>query len=297
MSDSDAITEVVLKDLVSYIGKGQCILFLGAGIHAAPPRGSASDYPRAKRPPMGGELAQLLSQECGFDQPLPDEPSSDLMRVALRYELARSRKSLVESLRRYLLEGKEPSPVLKAVAQLPFPIFVTTNYDRFLEDTLQRVANKHPTVRVYSKESREPTKDYPGEPAEEQPLLFKMHGDLSDPATIVITDEDYITFVQRMSDRDLYHPVPETIRYWIRKWPTLFIGYSLGDFNLRLLWRTLRWRVDASALPQTYIVDPRPDPDVRKSWSVGTPPRYIAQDLWEFIPWLYKEINGQAFVL
>nr|NIV36825.1 hypothetical protein [Anaerolineae bacterium] len=129
MSDSDASTDVALKDLAGFIEKGQCILFLGAGIHAAPPRGSASAYPRAKRPPMAKELAKLLSQDCGFRDQFPDEPASDLMRVAVRYEFAKGRRSLVETLSRYLLKRKEPSPVLKAVAQLPFPIFVTTNYD------------------------------------------------------------------------------------------------------------------------------------------------------------------------
>ncbi len=123
-----------------------------------------------------------------------------------------------------------------------------------------------------------------------------MHGDFDDRASIVITDEDYITFVQRMSDKDALHPVPETIRYRMLKWPTLFVGYSLRDYNLRLLFRTLRWRVDPANFPQSFSVDRNPDPLILQVWQHERRfITFVTQDLWTFVPWLYKEVCGEEY--
>ena len=49
----------------------------------------------------------------------------------------------------------------------------------------------------------------------------------------MITDEDYIQFVQRMSDKEALPPSAcRRSVYRLRRWPTLFIGYSLQDYNL-----------------------------------------------------------------
>jgi hypothetical protein len=59
--------------------------------------------------------------------------------------------------------------------------------------------------------------------------------------------EDYIDFILRMSDKDPLNPVPKEIKPWFYYWPTLFLGYSLMDYNLRLLFRTLRWKMDPAS--------------------------------------------------
>ncbi|MES1242483.1 MAG: SIR2 family protein, partial [Acidobacteriota bacterium] len=114
--------------------------------------------------------------------------------------------------------------------------------------------------------------------------------------SVVITDEDYIGFVQRMSDKDPKNPVPETVRFRLRRWPILFVGYSLRDYNLRLLIRTLRWRVDEANVPTAYAVDPFPDPLILRVWQDSR--RFVtffAENLWTFVPWLYREVTGQDF--
>ena len=53
-----------------------------------------------------------------------------------------------------------------------------------------------------------------------------------------------------------FNPVPDTFYYRLSKWPTLFIGYSLLDYNLRLLLKTLRHKKDQ--FPRSYSIDPWP---------------------------------------
>ena len=52
----------------------------------------------------------------------------------------------------------------------------------------------------------------------------------------------------------------------MKRWPTLFVGYSLRDYNLRLLFRTLRWRIDPANFPRAFSVDRTPDPLILEVW-------------------------------
>ncbi len=282
-----------VKQLVKHVKKEECILFLGAGVHAPPPDGSRYVYPEEQRPPLGGDLAKRLAAECDFEQKFPDESPRDLQRVSLCFEKTAGlgRSSLVDFLDTHLKVGKKPSPILKMLAALPFRIIVTTNYDQLLENALVE-SEKHPVIFVYNPHLDEPTPDMAEDPTAERPLVFKMYGDIDRPDSIVITDEDYITFSQRMSAREALHPVPQIIRFRMRMWPTLFVGYSLRDYNLRLLFRSLRWRSDVADFPPAFIVDRHPDPLTLQTWQNERRfATFITQDLWTFVAWLRQEVQ------
>ena len=287
----------VLQNLVSLVSEGNCILFLGAGIHAPPPEDSPYRYPEEQRPLLGRNLAENLARKFCFDEEFSSESTYDLQRVSLFIETKRGlgRKTLVDNLDDLLRKEKKPSPALKMLSELPFKIMVTTNYDRLLESALVK-QDKDPFSIVYDPNPDTPTRDMTEDPTVGRPLLFKMHGDLNHRESIVITDEDYITFVQRMLDKNAYNPVPQTVRFRMLRWPTLFIGYSLRDYNLRLLFRTLRWRVDTAEYPISYAVDREPDPLTLRVWQDERRIiSFVIEDLWKFLPWLYKEVKGEKF--
>ena len=143
---------------------------------------------------------------------------------------------------------------------------ITTNYDQLYERALTEVSQEQARADqkseaevaetkgtfekcVYSPKSTVKTIDCKPEPSTASPYLLKMHGDLDQPESIVITDEDYIQFVLRMGDKHPYHPVGKNVLTHLIKWPTLFIGYRLVDYNLRLLFKTLRWKMDRANIP------------------------------------------------
>lgn len=289
----------LLNDLVEHVRRGDCILFLGAGAHVPPPEDSPYSYPEAQRPPMGNALASLLARDCEFEKVVPHDSVSDLQRVSLCYETTQGlgRKSLIDALTRYLEVGKEPSPLLRMLAALPFKIILTTNYDRLFEKALHG-CGKQVEALIYDPIPGIQAKDSVEDSMPDRPLLFKIYGDLTRPESVVITDEDYIGFVQRMSETEATHPLPPTVRFRMRKWPMLFVGYSLRDYNLRLLIRTLLWKVDPSTIPRSYSVDPYPDPLILKVWQNQRGlVSFLAQSLWTFTPWLYHEIVGNDFPL
>jgi SIR2-like domain len=286
----DYSVDDALDAIATALDERRCILFLGAGVHAPPPAGEESRYPSAHRPPIGKQLSVKLAELCGLEQRAPNEDVKNLQRVALFYEIRRSRKQLVDAVIEAVQTGKEPSPMLRALAELNFPIIMTTNYDHLLESAL-RDAGKDPQKTVYN--PQQVTTVSRGDPTVGQPIVFKLHGDVESPESIVITDEDYIKFVLRMNDKDPYDPIPLSLKYHLTLWPTLFVGYSLLDYNLRLLFMTLRWKVDKAAVPDMYSVDMTPDPLIVDVWHQQQRyVKFIAADVWNFVPRLYERVRG-----
>jgi hypothetical protein len=324
-----------VTDLYEAVQRRECVLFLGAGVHYPPPADSSYVYQPEHRPPLGAAFSRWLADECSaeLDAESRDDPSDPtaispgdeqrtrrevewkireeqrekkraylrqhrdaLQRTSWYYEVHHNRALLVNKIKDAVNTGKEPSPLVRALAEMDFPIVITTNYDQLFETALRR-AGKEPTTRIYDPRGLQSTRNFVGLPKATERWLFKMHGCVSDPSSIVVTDEDYINFVMRMGDSEDYAPVPQKIRVQFKEWPTLFVGYSLLDYNLRLLFRTLRRRVDPADQPATYSLDPSPDLLVLATYgsraekgSVGPLVSFIEQDSWRFVPALYQRV-------
>jgi hypothetical protein len=319
-----------IDQIVRSVVSGEVVLFLGAGVHASKPAppGQPESPPDPRRPLFAGALAEALARESRWAERFPNKPPKDyFQRVALDYELNiildeqwkqweqsgksqglpqpadcpssapeavdlrhRGRERLANAVQRAVTVGKTPSPALRALAELNFPLIITTNYDRHFEDALL-LAEKNPTTCVYEPKANAPPKDISQDPSSQDPFIFKIHGDISTPESLVITDEDYIDFVLQMTAPGNYNPVPRTFYYRLAMWPTLFIGYSLLDYNLRLLLKTLLFKKDG--FKRSHSIDPWPDPLVARVWDselgyVG----FLATNLWEFVPELYRRVKG-----
>jgi hypothetical protein len=284
----------VLTKIAEAVESETCILFLGAGVHAPPPEGSRFEYPEAARPPLGTALSELLAQKCELATRYPGEDQKNLQRVSHFFQIEEKRSGLVQALREAVHVGKKPSPVLRALAELNFARVITTNYDQLLETALH-AAGKPPRVSIY-KPKRGETTDDPPRPTSANPIVFKVHGDIDRPESIVVTDTDYITFLLRMSDKDPYDPIPLKLKADLTEWTTVFVGYSLLDYNLRVLFQALRWGEDPGNLPVMYSVDRSPDPLVVSvmGTSEESSLKFVVQDVWTFVPQLYELVTGRA---
>jgi hypothetical protein len=291
-----------MEMLANEVARGRCILFVGAGVHYPPPSGSPFEesYPKECRPPLGKALAQLLADDSRLAETYPNELANirNLSRIATFYEMQRSRNQLIETVQNAVGRATKPSAAVRALAELDFPLILTTNYDQLLERALVKV-DKNPRKGVYDPAGLEATTDFPdGAEDPKRPFIFKIHGDVDVPKSVVITDEDYIQFTLRMGDRDALHPVPETFRYQFKRMPTLFIGYSLVDYNLRLLFKTLRWKLDPAQRKPAYSVDLSPDPLLVEQFERRDRyVQFIVQDLWTFVPELYRRVKGKEMPL
>jgi hypothetical protein len=275
-------------------------LFLGAMAHAPTPAGCSYLYENA--PPGGKELSKHLADLCEY----PYDDRDDLQRVSLYFEYSNSphrqnRESLVRAIRTKILEKDPlPSPALHMLAALPFRVVITTNYDNLFDIALARANTlgnrpKQVQARVYRPGPNEPA-DPVREFTEEKPILLKLHGALDLPETVVVTENDYLRFIQKMGDQRA-HPIHQFLRTQMMKGTVLFIGYSLRDYNFRLLMATLRASMTEADWRLYFSVDPKPDGVIAlvsmrdKDFTVS----FIQQDLWIFVPALYQALLLRAY--
>lgn len=216
--------------LMFAIDDGACTPFLGAGACAGVL-------------PLGREVAEAMARE--FKYPFPD--TGNLVRVA-QYT------SLIDAMlpKRYLArlfkrkgppDFNNPDEPHRVLADLPLPVYLTTNYDDFMMQALQRDGTRRPRRKIcdwYTAQQSKPvaaaaTAAPP--PTPDEPLVFHLHGSLDKLESMVLTEDDYLDFLMSISEeREL---IPPRVEDAFTSSSLLFMGYSLEDMNFKVLFRRL----------------------------------------------------------
>jgi hypothetical protein len=232
MSDSESRWDDVAWDqLILAIRRKRCTPFLGAGASA----GSI---------PLGREIAERWAGR--FNYPFPDR--ENLVRVAqyLSVQNAFFPKLLLsqeaETFRRPNFE--DPSEPHRLVADMDLPLYITTNYDDFLEKAmhvsashLQRVPHRE-ICKWHESRKRHSGPLYDSfDPTPERPLIFHLHGVFGNEASMVLTEDDYLDFLICISE--VPELIPPRVEEAFASTTLLFLGYSLEDLNFRVLFRKL----------------------------------------------------------
>jgi hypothetical protein len=219
--------------LILRVKSGQCTPFLGAGM--------SSD-----KIPLGSQIAQTLAGNPLYAYPLSDK--NDLIKVAQYISLmvdASTPKELVANIIRDAgyPDFDRPDEPHMALADLPLPLYMTTNYDDFIFKALEkrgkaprRFANRwHQASQKFTGGKALDPEDM--KPSPEEPAVYHFHGHKDDLDSMVLTEDDYLDFLVRVSrDQDL---IPARIQQAIGGTSLLFIGYSLNDTNFRVIFRGL----------------------------------------------------------
>jgi hypothetical protein len=239
--------------LLGRIRAGNCTPFLGAGITAG-------------TLPLGADIARRWSED--YDYPLDD--TNDLARVSQFLAIRRNdamfpKEELVEEFRMPAPDFDADDEPHIALAELPLPVFMTTNYDDFMFEGLTRVGkdpkrdicrwNRSPAL-----EAQRPVLTPAFTPTAANPIVFHLHGHVSLPESIVLTEDDYLDFLVAVSSEPKL--LPHQIRKALAGASLLFIGYRLADWNFRVLHRGLVMAGEQSLRRLSVTVQLRPsDPE------------------------------------
>jgi hypothetical protein len=243
--------------LLQRIRNAKCTPFLGAG----------ASWPTL---PMGKEIAREWAKE--HDYPLPDR--EDLARVAqyvgVRADLVAPKEHIVRRFERHgVPDFSKTDEPHAALAKLPIPIYITTNYDDFMvralraENKLPRQEicrwNAHPAVQAAP---RVVADDIDYVPTPEEPLVFHLHGHVGIPESLVLSEDDYLDFLVAISSKR-ETLMPGVVLAAFAGTSLLFIGYSLADWDFRVLHRGLVMTGE-SALRRISVTVQLPRKDRRK---------------------------------
>jgi hypothetical protein len=207
-----------------------CTPFLGAGA-------SAGVLPTGK--------AMARSLALAHKYPFPD--ADNLTRVA-QFVAVKAGDPDVPKLKVVeQMKGKGPpnfaaeDEIHRAVADLNLPLYLTTNYDDFMTKALMRDAPPRVPRRevcywhLIRRDESLPEIE-PLAPTPEAPVVYHLHGWLSDPDSMVLTEDDYLDFLICISEEE-QKLLPPQIQRAVARTSLLFLGYSLEDMNFKVLFR------------------------------------------------------------
>ncbi len=227
-----SLPEGIWLSLLRSIKDGNCTPFLGSGIYSGvlPSRSDiAKDWADKYGYPLDNphrlsRVAQFLSMDVNFMFP--------------RQELAEKFKVVNPS------DLAKLNELHRILADLPLPIYITTNYDDFMVQALNHHEYKSPIQELcrwndFIKNQSSIFKTTPGfRPTPEEPIVFHLYGYLrkgSDalPESLVLTEDDYLNFLVEVSKNgDL---LPPRIQESLARTSLLFLGYRVTDWDFRIL--------------------------------------------------------------
>lgn len=210
---------------VEEIEAGNAAIFAGAGLSV--PAGFVN----------WRDLLRGIAADIGLDV----SKEHDLVGVAQYHvnENGQQRGKLNQAILNSLSAAGGPTGSHLRLAQLPIDVWWTTNYDKLIEQALEsegKIADVKYTVSQLA--HTRPKRDA---------VVYKMHGDISDPANAVITRDDYEkysknrgAFVNALSG-DL---VSRTF---------LFLGFGFSDPNLANVLALVRAQFENNIRPHYAI--------------------------------------------
>ena len=137
---------------------------------------------------------------------------------------------------------RNPTEAHRVLAGFPFPIYVTANPDDLLEAALTD-AGRDPQVALcpWNEYSEQLTSVYDREPdyrpTAGRPLVYHVFGQLREPDSLVLTEDDYFNYlIGATRNKDL---IPTEVRQALVNSALMFIGFELDAWNSRVLLHSL----------------------------------------------------------
>jgi hypothetical protein len=271
---------------------GKVVPFLGAGASfVGRPPDAMWDATTPIFLPSGLELAHFLANEAEFPSTDPHD-RDDLAKVSSYYADIGGRRTLRERLREVLNHPYQSGSLHEFLADVPASlVIVVTNYDTLVEQAF-RAAGKPYDLVVYPTDrkdfanailwwrhgSAQPVVTAPNEldiDLAKTTVIYKMHGTIFPESdewdNFVITEEDYVEFLSRMTTSTA---IPSLLYPYFRERSFLFLGYSLRDWNLRVVLKNL-----SKYLPKRPA-DSNDDEDQLPSWAIQRNPSELEGKLW-----------------
>jgi len=248
--------------------KAMVVPLLGAGVNVCGrPDGFAWRQGEQQYLPTGGELAAYLARE--FEAPDELVRENDLLRVSQFIDaIDRSGGELYQTLHEIFDADYAPGPVHTFLARLApllrereesLQVILTTNYDDALERAFEAAGEPYDLITYIVSSPREfrgrfmhwapgeqprvieSANDDRGLDLSKRTVILKLHGAVDRLASYkednyVITEDHYIDY---LTHTDITSLLPPAVTSRLRNSHFLFLGYSMRDWNLRVILRRI----------------------------------------------------------
>jgi hypothetical protein len=262
--------------LLSWIDEGKVVPFLGPGVCP-----QIVDTQR--------KLAAKWADDAGFVFSNRDDLAQVAQYVALMqyqnrdFTRQRVAKQWYEEVRQ--LNFRDVARVHSNLAELPLPLYVTCNYDDLLSEALRK-KNRDPKRVIYTQASHT-------EISVASPMVYHMYGYHEQYQSMVITEEDYLDYLVNVShaNYDVMREVangsdgrpmnayrlPSALIKSLTTCALLFVGFTLTDWNFRILYRLLIDFLKRNPKQTYFLVQVTPSDHIASVDAVGLVHTYLSR--------------------
>ena len=238
---------------IKYIKEAQrnnrLVIFVGAGVS------------KNSGIPMWGELIRVIADEIKYNHCIFCKEEANIRckerynftqdeylkipeyfyRLCIQNDEQTGDKTYYDFIKNTLHTDAKSNCIDDIIFQLLPHHIITTNYDTLLEDSTDVNARLYTTIKEDGDLLSSSNDHY----------IIKMHGDFSNPANLVLKESDYINYEQT-------HVLISTyIRSLLIDHTFLFVGYSLNDYNLKLIMGWINYFVEKHGVtkrPNNFLI-------------------------------------------
>ncbi|QDZ80161.1 SIR2 family protein [Priestia megaterium] len=211
-----------IEAILEAINKDNLVVFIGAGVSANSTLPSWSD------------LIKKFAQGLGMSR---DLTTDDYLRIPQYYYNQRGMKEYYQKINDIFNVKLTPNIIHDRILELKPKHIITTNYDNLIEQAIE----KH--LLFYDLVCEDLDLPYTSNGR----LLIKMHGDL-DRKNIVLKEDDYLNYSTNFKLIESY------IKSIFVNNTVVFIGYSLQDYDLKLILKSLQG-ILGEHFQKAYLID------------------------------------------
>jgi hypothetical protein len=270
--------------VAGFMASAEVVPFLGAGANLCD-RPDETSWAPGRFAPSGGELARTLA-----DRSLYPDHDLDLLRVSQYVDATLGERQLYRYLHSIFDSDFPPTSLHRLLARLPpllrergvqQPLILTSNYDDLVERALGEAGEPFDVVWYEAKRGpsqgrflhRAPSGDvtpidrpnkYTGLDLTKRTVILKLHGAIdridANRDSYVITEDSYIDY---LVGGDVGEQIPFALRERMADSHFLFLGYSMRDWNLRVILNRI-WGAQELDLKSWAVQREPADPGARE---------------------------------
>lgn len=256
------MSELITR-LAQLIVQDNAVLFVGAGLREG-----------LDESPVLQQIADALAARIQYQR-----PDRSLPAVARDFEVLQGRNALILALREELEKlGSQPAPIHQLIADavLPNTKVITTRFDRVLEQALEQF--RKPYVLIV-RDTDLPFFD------ESKVTLIKIQGDIGQPDSLVITEDDVYDFISKLPT------VNDVVRAFFATKTLIFLGYDLNSDQFKGFFRQVTHNL-THYRRTAYAIVSQPLDEVEKQYWQGQNVEICPRDPVAFLEALTQAVKA-----
>jgi len=277
LNDTNTLANVDWEDILDTLAGQKCVLFLGSGAYESPD---------------GKDIESAL---CSWlDASNPNHPEIRLYNPDgfFLFRKNRFKRKVIGNIKEFFnQEFKETERHFSKVAQIPFSMVFTLNFDNILARTFDQLGFEYQSD-FYFKHRKAPEKFE--KPNRNKPIIYNLMGNIEEPESLILTHSDFFDYLDSIfksnsMNQDLKDELEKAERY-------IFLGLPYEKWYFQMLLRILSLHSDKLKEIERTALKEFEDPRLHEIYTEEFKIEFIPTNTEVFIDELFKRCSDKGIL-